>query len=302
MPWSCNCPREQRDDVNTCASCAAVKEVWTLHADKTRSLVVTRQRLEALRGGRFTSRGEGDRLVPATRAVALRKRAIRDLAAVGEEPPSGRLLVVQGPGAARVTVEVQPASGEPREHELTIDDETSQLRLVLAYGPLDEPLAADALPGHHTIDVSDDSPAGHAARLRLSLKGRSPVGLPIHGEPPALLAARLTLLLDRPTGLVEVLRSGACRLRPLEAEDAPEEATTDSAGVLRHEVATPGRWVIEALRGERVHTAELSTGPATFEPLELVLVPDDPGEEPDDPEGADSPGEVGASSVAGGAP
>ncbi len=305
MPWTCACPVEQRDDAKACASCGAVKEAWTLHADRTRSLVVTRQRLEVSRGGRFSTSGEGDLLVPATRAIALRKRAVSAMAAAGEAPPSGLVLALRlvppKAGPARLLLEVQPAVGEPRQQELALDDGAAELRLVLVHGPLDEPTPLDALPGHRTVDVSDGSPAGHAARLRLSIQGRAPVGLPICGEPAAWLAARLSLLLDRPSGLTELLRREVCHLRPLDAEGPAEEVTTDAAGVLRHEVAAPGRWALEVRRGEQRLEAELSTGPAGLEPLEVCLSPDDPSEGEAEPCEADSPGEVDPPSHAGGA-
>lgn len=53
MPWRCTtCGTDALDDQPRCPSCGGGKTNWTVHGDRTRTLVVQGPRLEVKRGER----------------------------------------------------------------------------------------------------------------------------------------------------------------------------------------------------------------------------------------------------------
>ncbi len=289
MPWSCRaCDLELRDDVFACPTCGSSKDAWTLHADRTRNLVVARQRVEAVRGGRFggsatpEAEGASDVLITASRALAVRKVALRALAARGVAPGAGRLLVVRTTpkvaGPVRLLLEVQPSVGEPRTATLALEGQAGvpvEARVVLTYGDPAETIEPGLLPGHHALDVSDAGERGHAARLRVSLEGRQPVGVPILGEVAAWLAARLLLVRDGKAKPSPPDRRASCRVRPADEEDSWEPAEPDAEGILRQEVASHGSWRVEVTERRGRYSAWLEAEADLAEPPDLLLWPGD---------------------------
>ncbi len=182
MPWTCpSCAVDLTDDLARCPTCGAVKEAWTLLADRTRTLQVSRgrSRLEARRGVGEQPVRSGDAVpaqdtVPAEVCPVLPKAALLALLARGLLPaPAQRLIARVWPRKQdrTVTLVVDLAARELLQHEAPGPEGELgaegwfEVPFVCAYGP--EDLSRVQAPGLHLVDVSDDTERGFADEVEL---------------------------------------------------------------------------------------------------------------------------------------
>ena len=230
MPWECkSCSAAAiNDDVSACPECGVSKASWTLIPDQTRQLTVTRRRkVQLLRsedpGEPLEPEGtyEGLALAKAESAPAIPKQKAQELHEAGQRPAPGQLLFVRlfprehTDHTVKATVlydMAEPVEVElPREEEAILrEDGSFDVPLLCVYGP-------DALPeevsfaGIEIVDVSEETPTGHASTLGVAALAKKRSDLPLSGLKTVLRfkCARLNFNTDsaivRPVGLA-VLR------------------------------------------------------------------------------------------------
>lgn len=190
MSWTCARPgcatTVETDEQKVCPACGEEKTSWTLRSDQTRTMTVAlpRARLECRRGHAQATRPGSTRALGiawrATKEVSsLPKAEARRLAAKGELPAPRDVLdvrVAPPPGDPTWTLSVGVAFEELPLAERTFElerraeslDEAGRLslRFVCVHGP--GGLEGVAFPRLQVLDVSEDTPLGHAPALELS--------------------------------------------------------------------------------------------------------------------------------------
>lgn len=236
MPWECTtCRVALTDDAARCPTCGESKSAWTVNVNRTRTLVITqRKKLECLRGRasptlQGTPAHVGIAWRPTERAAVLTKAAARALVAEGRLPDPRDLLCLRlHPEKQRrwdlkltTNCEGRPAA------EVTLEFEADPARLeearcfdvlVLCVHGADDGPAVELPAPILTLDVTDDTPLGHAPTLDVSALRQKPVRVQLGPDPTSpLVAARLETpfragrSFPRPTAL-PVLRQALERL------------------------------------------------------------------------------------------
>ncbi len=211
MPWRCAaCERDLPDSEGACPGCGAQKTAWTLVAEQTRQLVVSRARLVCLRGADAAPVAPGappPDLAEAEAFPVLAKGELAALVARGERPAWSQRVVARvwprgvgtGPGARDVTLSVELAGCGPRAHVVPRDpaaplgpEGAFDVVLLGVAGPEDlapEVSAALAAEGLEVVDLSDpEAPGGFAPEVEVAAV-RKRVELPTApaGTPPVEL-------------------------------------------------------------------------------------------------------------------
>lgn len=198
MPWSCTqCGTNVERDDAPCPGCDARKESWTMVADATRNLVVSRKRVRLLAGDLAEPRPAGDpalagaALAPATRAVAVPKAEVLELLEDGLAPAPADVLHVElkrGQGRdVGVTLEVLYAGrgseelAFPREADPAEEPDPLIVKFLFVFGP--ERLDGVELDGVYLVDVSEESEEGFAPSVELRALGQRAQELPLEAEP-----------------------------------------------------------------------------------------------------------------------
>lgn len=212
MPWTCPaCGAEVTlDSVLVCPGCKRSKTSWTLAAERTRTLVIpTKKRLEGRRGRLLATAAASPapHLATAwpltTEASVLTKDEARALAAARLQPRPEDLLCVRlrpAKTARQWRLRLTTLFEARRAEELTLDydpaperlgpDEAFDAHFVCVHGPGD--LAGLRFPGVHVLDVTDDTPLGHAPRLEVAAQGKpTPIDLVARRERLECLRGRL---------------------------------------------------------------------------------------------------------------
>lgn len=189
MPWTCSrCATSLADDVAACPECGVAKSQWTVHADRTRNLVITRgARFECLVGLDPTPLGRdappsGFKVEKATECPVLPGDVLRGMLLEGRFPaPAQRVVArLRPPGRDRTaTFGVVFAAAPLASHEVETpaDAPLDAGRLDVVFvcvagaGPYDDlrPALADA--GLHLIDVTE-APGGCAPEVEVGALGK----------------------------------------------------------------------------------------------------------------------------------
>ena len=206
MPWDCiGCSATCIGDSFPCPECGAIKSSWTMVANQTRAITVTRgrafrlQRSDAPGEPRAQDAGYGDTgRVKAKTAPAISKAQALQLSEQGQLPAPGQIVFARLTPKAdqdlalKVYVHYETAEvGEldvpgPESPELDVEGGL-EVPLLCVYGP--EPLPEGvAFPGVHVIDVSEESSQGYAPTVGVAALGKKRKDLPIE-----LTGARLIL-------------------------------------------------------------------------------------------------------------
>jgi hypothetical protein len=279
MPWDCAAcgATALLDDTSACPGCGGGKAAWTMHANKTRTMRMTRkEKLELLRGTDATrpARDAGYapdvELVAAQRAVSLPKEMARELLEQKLLPAPTTVLVARlhpRPGqdptvttsALFEVAEVVPAQHpqEPLQAAGSLD-----VWFLLVHGPG----STDGLdfPGLIVLDVTEETDAGHAPQLGVAALAAKRKDLPIEPAGEAHIHAKL---LRAPSGEVAGPAKLAWRrdLEPVTEADLPGAtlpATVGEDGVVRADWLPWGSWTVEAT---------LDDGSVELEPVAVPL-------------------------------
>lgn len=193
----------ETDEQKACPACGREKASWTLRTDQTRTLTVAlpKARLEC-------RRGEAHATTPARSAHGVAWRATEEVSSLPKDEarrlaarrllPAPRDLldvrVAPPPGEPTFSVTVTIAfEGRPLEErtfelERREEDLDEQGRLSLRFlcvhgeGGLD----GIAFPWVHVLDVTEDSPAGHAPAIEVGgVRARKPLPLQVVAATPA---------------------------------------------------------------------------------------------------------------------
>lgn len=177
MAWTCAaCQREVAIDTEGCPGCGALKDSWTVQAQKTRTFSIGAPKKFEL------WRHDGPRapLAPPATIRAVSKASL----AGGQPPAEADLLIVRtfakGDKDPTAVITV-PYAARPAA-ELEFPDPTSQeasfdRRYLFVAGPGEPP----ALEGVRVVDVTDgDDPKGHVPHVLVTgLKKKKAVKLPV---------------------------------------------------------------------------------------------------------------------------
>lgn len=184
MPWPCTaCDVTLPDDVGACPTCGATKESWTVVQDRTRTLTVTRKKLEALVGASDAPAPPpveprvAFEVEAAEHAPALQATSALNLARQGLGPAPAHLLVARahagGDAEVEVTLTVERTADVAREHVVRREVPPAlrgkgpvDVPFLLVYGPGAEQVA---FPGVEVVDATDEAAeGGHAPAVELS--------------------------------------------------------------------------------------------------------------------------------------
>lgn len=209
MPWVCpSCDSVvTQDDVSTCPGCGSSKSAWTMHADRTRTLVVGRKRIELQRGvsadevppGHASHSGAD--VVPATHAYALSKREAQAIADAGKLPASHDVLFVRlfpgGSPERGVTIAVNFDHHEVEELPPAHPDDPAldaagkvDVKFLFVWGD-DPAVPLPTFPGLHVVDVSEESDDGWTHAPSIAVEALKKTGeLPVErvAEPAMVLS------------------------------------------------------------------------------------------------------------------
>ena len=178
MPWDCTlCEVEVETDDGNCPSCGITKAAWTVIANKTRVMVISKKGFRLLRADGSSpvepaeTAYDGLELTVAAEGRVLPKEDVLELHEDGEAPAPEDVLFVEIKRSKStdlgVKLEVLHASKPPDEHEFPRtaeagEPETALVRFLLAYG--DESLDGVDFPG--TAPRGRDRPHGCGRRRR----------------------------------------------------------------------------------------------------------------------------------------
>lgn len=181
MPWTCErCGTQSTDDKAACPSCGGGKKSWTLHADRTRTLVVPTPQLVVQRGEREEPllasevHLEDAVLLDTDEARALTKAAVAALHRAGKRPaPRDILFVLYGQGQEStkkvgVTVEYAQREADARTYDFQRGG-WWESRFVFVRGPEPEGWAQVQFPGLELVDVHEEGEPGHAPTVEVGV-------------------------------------------------------------------------------------------------------------------------------------
>lgn len=196
MPWECQrCKvKIETDDLARCPTCSSPKSNWTLLADKTRSFVVSRVKVEAWRGAGDDPTKLAAKLPPPAvktdHIVVLKKADVRALAADGLRPAAAQLLFVRlYPGKKAAGLDVALTANFDRQESKELPhfpafgdkpgaDGAVDVPFVFEYGP-EPPLEESPFAGVHLVDLTEPgSTASFASSIDAVGLKRPPINLP----------------------------------------------------------------------------------------------------------------------------
>lgn len=212
MPWQCSTCGLMvlADTAHACPSCGGHKTSWTVQAERTRTLVVgKKKKFECLRGRPLATTSGLEHLGIAWRptrdAAVVAKADARAVASAGRLPAPDEVLCVRlfpekqkrwdltltvncaGRPAAEVALELEPA-------EAHLDEARSfDVLVVCVHGPeaaTDVAFTTPSAPLLVVLDVTDDTPLGHAPTLDVAALKAKPTRLTL-GPGGPLVGARL---------------------------------------------------------------------------------------------------------------
>lgn len=201
MPWTCErCGTESTDDKAACPSCGGGKKSWTLHADRTRTLVVPTPQLVVQRGEReepllaSEAHLEDEVLLDAEEARALPKARVAALHRAGQRPaPRDVLFVLYGQGQEStkkvgVTVEYARREADARTYDFQRGG-WWESRFVFVRGPDPAGWAQVQFPGLELVDVAEEGEPGHAPTVEVGVarKKKELTVVPVDDERPKAL-------------------------------------------------------------------------------------------------------------------
>ncbi len=204
MPWTCtSCSTEVADDATQeCPACAARKDAWTLQAEHTRQLVITKKKFECLRAAEPGARAAGAApyagvsWAKAEAAPALPKETARRLIAEGQVPaPKDVLCVRVHPTASdERAADVTPLfegehwlSGRLFANDGPPRAEPFDLHVALVYGGEHEEALDLRADGVHFVEVTDAvAPEGFAPSVEVQAVKRPKKTLPLEASRRAL--------------------------------------------------------------------------------------------------------------------
>lgn len=177
MAWTCAaCQRAVAIDTEGCPGCGALKDAWTVQAQKTRTFSVGPVRKFEL----WRRDSPQAPLAPPTEVRAVAKASLGGGKALAE----GDLLLVRtfakGDKDPTAVVTVPFASRPAAELEFpdpTSDEASFDRRYLFVVGPGDAP----AVDGLRVVDVTDaDDPTGHVPHVTVTgLKKKKALKLPV---------------------------------------------------------------------------------------------------------------------------
>lgn len=181
MPWVCSgCGGEVGEDDLQCPGCASPKTSWTMVAEQTRAMVISKRRWELQRasaGGRVPARNV--RAVPRTKA--------RRWSEAGQAPPADDLLYVRlFAGKTKkldVSVVVKFAHKPvtelsfPRERADDDGEDPIERPFLFVYGTGEDV----SFEGVDVVDLSEETQTGYAPKIELTALRKRPKELPVEG-------------------------------------------------------------------------------------------------------------------------